>query len=339
MLKLEGLTAFVTVVEAGTFSEAARRLRISKSVVSQRVAELERTLGARLVQRTTRRLALTEDGLLFHRRALRIAGDIADATTELSERRGALIGPLRLSAPVSFGILHLAPALFPFLREHPGLELTLDLDDRFVDAGAGGYDAVVRHGTLRVTGLVAKRLARSSRVLVASPEYLERAGRPTDLAGLKAHRAIVYTHRGDSDWRFRGEAGAVSVRGTPALAVNSGIVMRDAAIQGLGIALLPTFLIHDAVKDGRLEVIDVRLEPEPATLALVYPKDRTPPAKVTALAHALRRAFGDPPYWDLALRPAAFAPDRPRRPESRSPARRLRERHIRRPPIAPARKS
>ena len=164
MLKLEGLTAFIAVVEAGTFSEAARRLRISKSMVSQRVADLERSIGARLVQRTTRKLALTEDGVLFHRRALRIAADLTEATTELSERRGALVGPLRLSAPVSFGVLHLAPALYPFLRENPGLELTLDLDDRFVDAAAGGYDAVIRHGALRPSALVAKRLARSSRV-------------------------------------------------------------------------------------------------------------------------------------------------------------------------------
>src|SRR6516165_6442459 len=183
MLKLEGLTAFIAVVEAGTFSEAARRLRISKSMVSQRVADLERSLGARLVQRTTRKLALTEDGVLFHRRALRIAADLTEATTELSER-------------VSFGVLHLAPALYPFLRENPGLELTLDLDDRFVDAAAGGYDAVIRHGALRPSALVAKRLARSSRVLVASPEYLARAGRPRDLGALETHRAIVFTHRG-----------------------------------------------------------------------------------------------------------------------------------------------
>ena len=304
MLKLEGLTAFIAVVEAGTFSEAARRLRISKSMVSQRVADLERSLGARLVQRTTRKLALTEDGVLFHRRALRIAADLTEATTELSERRGALVGPLRLSAPVSFGVLHLAPARYPFLRENPGLELTLDLDDRFVDAAAGGYDAVIRHGALRPSALVAKRLARSSRVLVASPEYLARAGRPRDLGALETHRAIVFTHRGGADWRFVGSRVAVSVRGVAALAVNSGLVMRDAAIAGLGISLLPTFLVHDAVTAGRLEVVDVGLQPEPATLALAYPRDRKPPAKVVALERALRRSFGDPPYWDLPRRRA-----------------------------------
>lgn len=299
MLKLEGLSAFIAVVEAGTFSEAARRLRVSKSVVSQRVADLERALGARLLQRTTRKLALTEDGVVFHRRALRIASELGEATTELSDRHGALVGPLRLSAPVSFGVLHLAPALYPFLREHPGLELTLDLDDRFVDAAAGGYDAVIRHGTLRSSGLIARRLARSSRVLVASPEYLARAGRPRDLRSLEAHRAIVFTHRGGADWRFVGSRTAVSVRGVHALAVNSGIVMRDAAIAGLGIALLPTFLVHEAVVQSRLHVVDVGLVPEPATLALAYPRDRKPAAKIVALTQALRRAFGDPPYWEL----------------------------------------
>ena len=303
-LKLEGLTAFIAVIEAGTFSEAAKRLSISKSVVSQRIADLEKVLGARLVQRTTRKLALTEDGLLFHRHALRIAGDLAEATSELSERRGALVGPLRLSAPVSFGVLHLAPALYPFLRENPGLELTLDLDDRFVDAAAGGYDAVIRHGTLRSSGLVARRLARSSRFLVASPAYLAQAGRPRDLRALEAHRAIVFTQRGGADWRFVGSRTAVSVRGAHALAVNSGIVMRDAAIAGVGIALLPTFLVHDAIADGRLEVVDVGLVPEPATLALVHPRDRKPAAKVVALTQALRRAFGDPPYWDIPRRGA-----------------------------------
>ena len=303
-LKLEGLTAFIAVIEAGTFSEAAKRLSISKSVVSQRIADLEKVLGARLVQRTTRKLALTEDGLLFHRHALRIAGDLAEATSELSERRGALVGPLRLSAPVSFGVLHLAPALYPFLRENPGLELTLDLDDRFVDAAAGGYDAVIRHGTLRSSGLVARRLARSSRFLVASPAYLAHAGRPRDLRALEAHRAIVFTQRGGADWRFVGSRTAVSVRGAHALAVNSGIVMRDAAIAGVGIALLPTFLVHDAIADGRLEVVDVGLVPKPATLALVHPRDRKPAAKVVALTQALRRAFGDPPYWDIPRRGA-----------------------------------
>src|SRR5271156_4787558 len=132
MLKLESIVAFVTVAEAGSISEAARRLQISKSVASERLAELERSLGATLVHRTTRKLSLTEDGTAFLERAKRILREVADATAEVSERRGELAGPLRISAPVSFGILHLAPALNSFLSQNPRIELSVDLDDRFV---------------------------------------------------------------------------------------------------------------------------------------------------------------------------------------------------------------
>ena len=137
---------------------------------------------------------------------------------------------------------------------------------------------------------------------IASLSELRPPAAPRDLRALEGHRAIVFTQRGGADWRFIGSRAAVSVRGMPVLAVNSGIVMRDAAIAGLGIALLPTFIVHDALADGRLEVVDVGLEPEPATLALAYPKDRKPPAKVLALGRALRQAFGDPPYWDRPRR-------------------------------------
>src|SRR5215207_1880046 len=130
MIKLDGIVAFVAVADAGSITEAARRLRLSKSVISERLAELERELGASLVQRTTRRLTLTEDGSDFLARATHIVQEVAEAAAELSERHGTLAGPLRVSAPVSFGTLHLGPALLPFLEEHPALELTLDLDDR-----------------------------------------------------------------------------------------------------------------------------------------------------------------------------------------------------------------
>src|SRR5215468_9533927 len=143
MMKLDGIAAFVAVAEAGSISEAARRLRLSKSVVSDRLTELERGLGASLVHRNTRNLTLTEDGAAFLERASRIAREIEEAAADMAERRGDLAGPLRISAPVTFGRMHLGPALYPFLVRHPGIELTLDLDDRRVDAAADGYDAVV----------------------------------------------------------------------------------------------------------------------------------------------------------------------------------------------------
>ncbi len=308
MMKLDGMAAFVCVAEVGSISAAARRLGVAKSVVSERVSELERTLGALLIQRTTRNLSLTEDGNAFLGRALRILREVADASAEIAERRGTLAGPLRLSAPVSFGAVHLGPALYPFLAANPGIDLILDLDDRFVDAAADGYDAVLRHGPLRDNRLIAKRLASSRRLLVASPDYIASFGLPRSLEELAVHRAILYANR-EPDWRFRGPAGETVIRPRATLRVNNGIVMRDAALAGLGVTLLPTFLIHRELARGQLRQIDVGCGAEGADLYLAYPSNRSPSAKVVALADSLRDAFGDPPYWDTDMRDPPTEPD------------------------------
>src|SRR5580700_5490857 len=186
MLKLESLVAFVATAEGGSISEAARRLQISKSVASERLAELERNVGTTLVHRSTRKLTLTEDGIGFLERAKRILREVSEASAEVSERRGALVGPLRISVPVSFGILHLSPALNSFLRRNPRIELSLDLNDRFVGA-TDGFDAIVRHGPLPSKEWLAKRIAPSRRVLVASPDYLRTHGAPRTVADLEQH--------------------------------------------------------------------------------------------------------------------------------------------------------
>ena len=298
MMKLDGIATFVAVAEAGSISEAARRLRLAKSVVSGRLAELERSLGTALVHRTTRRLSLTEDGTAFLGRAARIAREVEEAAADLAERRGTLAGPLRIAAPVTFGRLHLGPALYPFLERHPRIELTLELDDRRVDAAADGYDAVVRHGAVADTRLVAWRLAPSRRVLVAAPSYLVRAGVPATVTELERHHGIFYTNRGVADWRFQGADGTVVVRGRVALQVNNGDVMRDATIAGLGLALLPSFLVADACRSGALRVVELEVEPESEFVYIAHPEGRRPSAKLRALAQCLRDAFGEPPYWD-----------------------------------------
>ena len=297
-MKLDGIATFVAVAEAGSISEAARRLRLSKSVVSERLAELERCLGTSLLHRTTRKLSLTEDGVSFLERATRIARDVEEAAADMAERRGRLVGPLRIAAPVTFGHLHLGPALFPFLARNPELELTLDLDDRRVDVAADGYDAVVRHGPIADTRLVAWRLAPSRRVLVAAPDYLERHGRPATLAELDGHRGLFYTNRGAADWRFAGADGATILRAEMGLRVNNGDMLRDAAIAGLGIALLPTFIAGTAIKAGRLVVLDVGAEAELEFVYVAHPEGRRASAKLRAFIDCLRIAFGDPPYWD-----------------------------------------
>jgi DNA-binding transcriptional LysR family regulator len=196
---------------ARSISEAARRMELSKSVVSERLTELKRSLGVTILQRTTRRLSITEDGSAFYERAKRIVQEVADAAAEIVERRGELSGPLRISGPVSFGALHLGPALYGFLAENPKIGLTLDLDDRFVSTVADGYDAVVRHGPVLDEHVVVKRLAPSRRFLVAAPAYLERFGRPTSLAELHRHKGIVYSNRGAADWRFKTSRQLVTV--------------------------------------------------------------------------------------------------------------------------------
>lgn len=309
MIKMDGIAAFVATAEAGSISEAARQLGHAKSVISERLSELERSLGVRLVQRTTRKLSLTEDGNSFLPRAQRILFEAREAESEIAERRDTLAGALKLSAPVSFGVLHLGPALYAFLAEHPGVDLTLDLDDRFVDAAADGFDAVIRHGPVADNRLVTKRLATTRRILVASPDYLERNGTPQSLACLNAHKGIVYTNR-EADWRFDGPEGWTVIRPRSVMRVNNGLVMRDAALAGLGITLLPDFFVHSELAAGSLVHVDVGAEGEGAELYICYPLARTPSAKIAAMTESLRRFFGNPPYWDCAPRagPGALHP-------------------------------
>lgn len=298
MMKLDGIVAFVATAEAGSISAASRRLGMAKSVVSERLAELERMLGTKLIQRTTRKLSLTENGHTFLPRAQRILREADEASAELAARSGKLAGPLRLSAPVSFGILHLAPSLSKFILEHPEIEVSLELDDSFVDAAAGGFDAVLRHGAIGDSRLIARRLATSRRLLVASPDYLAREGRPSSIDELQHHRGILYSMR-EGDWRFSTDHGWAVVRPKAALRVNNGLVMREAAIAGLGITLLPTFLVHDCIASGALVTIDVDSPAEGAELFITYPRDHGASAKIRAMADSLQQSFGNPPYWDL----------------------------------------
>lgn len=297
MIKLDGVAAFLATTEAGSISAASRRLGLAKSVVSERLAELERTLGATLIQRSTRKLSLTNSGQTFLPRAQRILRETEETAAELAAQSGKLAGPLRLSAPVGFGILHFGPALATFLQDYPEIEVSLELDDSFVDAATGGFDAVLRHGAIGDGRLIARRLATSRRVLVAAPGYLAQAGTPASLAQLEGHKAILYSNR-TGDWRFATPTGWSVIRPRAGLRVNNGLVMRDAAAAGLGIALLPSFFVHEALAEGSLVEIDIGLQAEGAELFLAYPRDHGAAAKIRALAESLRRSFGDPPYWE-----------------------------------------
>lgn len=297
-MKLDGIASFVAVAEEGSISGAARTLRLSKSVVSERLAELERSLGATLLHRTTRRISVTEDGAAFLERAKRILREVSEAAADLSERRGTLGGPIRIAAPVTFGRMHLGPALYPFLAANPEIEMSLELDDRRVDIASDVYDGVVRHGAIDDSRLMVWRLAPSRRVLVASEAYLSVNGMPATTTELAAHKGLFYTNRGVADWRFLTPGGIEIVRARIGFRVNNGDLLRDAAIAGLGIALLPLFIAGPDIRDGKLKIVDVGVRPDAEFVFLAHPEGRRPSAKLRALAAHLKASFGDPPYWE-----------------------------------------
>jgi DNA-binding transcriptional LysR family regulator len=300
MLNLDSVATFIAIAATGSFSQAARQLALSKSVVSERLKELERLLGTKLVQRTTRRVSLTADGAAFYERATRIVREAELATAELADRRGKVSGSLRISAPVSFGYLHLGAALFKFMSKYPGIDLTLDLEDRFVDLFVEGYDAVIRHGPIQASRVIVKVLATSRRLLVASPTYLKRCGQPSSLEDLTQHAGIIYSYRGATDWRFKVGRRFATVQPRSALRLNNGLLMRDAAVQGIGIALLATFLLEAPLRDRTLRAIDVGAQAEGAALYIGYPDHLRGSAKIRALTAWLQSVFGDPPHWEAA---------------------------------------
>lgn len=299
-MKLDGVTAFVTVAGTGSISEAARQLRLSKSAVSERLTELERALDASLIQRNSRQLTLTEDGVAFLERARRIVAETEEATNELAHRRSDVSGPLRIACPRGFADTHLAAAIFSFMERYPEISATVDADDRLVDA-ASGFDAVIRISGTELPKLVLETITISRRHLVAAPSYLAKYGRPESVADLEKHLAIHYMERNPDDWSFRVGNDLVVARVAPRLRVSSCLAMRDAAMAGLGIASLPTFHSHEGVRSGALEILDVGVDDDVTPITLAYQNGVRPSAKLTALIDHLRRAFGNPPYWDQGL--------------------------------------
>lgn len=304
MGRFNELETFVRVVELGSFSAAADRLKLAKSVVSRRITDLEERLGARLLNRTTRRLSLTDGGQQLYERAVRLLLEIDEAEQALAAGNGALRGRLRVAAPLSFGVRHLAPLVEEFLAAHPGLELDLDFNDRLVNLVEEGFDLALRIGDLADSTLVARRLAPIRLVTLASPDYLRRHGeprRPEDLAG---HQGLAYSNvPGGQAWRFLDPAGRPRAVVVPArLRANNGDVLLQAAIRGLGVVVSPTFIAHEAIAAGHLVPI-LRAFEAPATAAwAVFPSHRHVPARVRAFIDALAARFGDEPYWDACLK-------------------------------------
>ena len=295
MDSLEGLPIFVRTVREGSFSAAARVLDLTPSAVSKQIGRLEDRLEVRLFNRTTRRLSLTEEGAAFYERASRILADLEDAAAAVSSLRAAPRGRLRVTMPTAFGVLHLLPAIPDFLAQYPELVLDIDLNDRFVNMIEEGFDIALRVGELQDSSLIGRRLAANRRVLAAAPDYLARHGSPGQPGELTDHNCLVYTYRARRhDWHLVNEAGAetvITVGGS--LETNNPMMLRAAALSGIGIVLLPLWIIGPDLKAGRLApVLPCHHWPDSAIHA-VYPPGRHLSAKVRCFLDFLVEQFAD----------------------------------------------
>ncbi len=301
MDKFSSLTAFTKVVEEGSFAAAARALGLSRSQVNKSVINLEEHLGVQLLNRTTRAVAATPSGQAFYERARAILSDLAEAECAVSEDRDEPRGQLNINAPMSFGILHLGPALSDFMLRYPKISVELVLNDRFVDPVSEGFDVTVRIAAeADVSSLIDHQIVETKRVICASPDLLKRIGEPTTPADLGAAPCLHYGHLTTGrTWRLIGPEGVVDTQVNGVFCSNNGEVLREAAVKGLGITKLPTFIVGSELQAGRLVTVLQDYKAPSIYLTLLYPPNRHLSARIRLLVAFLYERFGDRPYWDL----------------------------------------
>lgn len=302
MDSLTDIVVFVRVVDDGSFTRAAERLKLSRSVVSKYVTRLEGRLGARLLNRTTRRLSLTEAGRIFYQRSRRGLQDIEEAEAEVSRLQEKPRGVLRINSPMSFGILHIAPALPEFLAQHPEVSVEMNLDDRVVDVIEEGFDVSIRIAEMPDSSLIARRLAPCRHVIVAAPAYLEKHGTPRTPEDLRDHNIISFSYQTSAyDWHFISpDNKQVSVPVSGSMQANNSLALREALLRGVGITRTPTFVVGKDVQDGHLLSILGNYRTLEVSIYLVYPQRRHLSPKVRAFVDFMADRISEPPYWDTA---------------------------------------
>ncbi|MEM9138348.1 MAG: LysR family transcriptional regulator [Pseudomonadota bacterium] len=300
MDRFEDLRAFVQVIESGSLTRAADRLDVATSAVSRRIKELESRLGTQLLQRTTRQMRLTPSGERFHAKAREILQALEEAEAEAGDQSRALEGPLRLAIPLSFGQTHLSPIMLDFCREHPGVQLDVDLSDRQVDLVAEGHDLAIRIGNLANSSLIARRLAVVRLVVAASPAFWDSHGRPETPDDLKGVPALCYTGSERVDrWSYTapdGQTGTITVPAT--MRATNGHFLCDAAAAGLGVVMQPSFIVQDAVHRGVLEPVLTTYRWPTITVHAVYPETRHLSARARAFIDFVRARIKPLPEWE-----------------------------------------
>ncbi len=294
---LTSMGLFVKAVESGSFSAAARSINLTPSAVSKQISRLEDRLGARLFNRTTRQLAPTEEGRAYYERCRQILADIDEAEAAVTELNAQPRGALRVNMPVVFGRRHIVPILGQFLERHPYVSMELSMSDQFVDPIAEGADMLIRVGELKDSSLIARKLAEARRVVAATPGYWKKNGKPEGPSDLRDHNCLVYSYLSSGNtWLMTDTKGKEHViEATGSLTSNNGEVLLEAAIEGLGVVNLPTWMVGPDLEAGRLvEVLEEYAQPEPS-VHVIYPPGRHLSAKVRAFVDFLAEHFRERP--------------------------------------------
>jgi DNA-binding transcriptional LysR family regulator len=338
MDRFDNMRVFAKVVESGSFAGAAARLGVSASMVSQHVKELEERLGARLLNRTTRKVSLTETGRAYYERCTRLLADLEETEQAVSDMHAAPRGELRVNATPSFGILQLAPAIADFATRFPAISVDLMLSNRVVDLIEESLDVAVRVGLVPDSSLISRQLAPCRVVVCGAPSYFERHGTPRTPADLTNHNCLTVSGTGLSYYRAwhltAADGTALNLSPIGNLRTNSGAVLKVAALAGHGLVCLPTYLVGDALQSGRLVTVLDDYTAPPLTLRALYPHNRHLSAKVRAFVDFLASRFGREPPWDSwcgssrrqSASPASHrrkmtgSPTKPRRSKTRADA-------------------
>jgi len=295
MDRLTEMEAFATVVDQGGFTDAAKKMGISKSAVSKHISSLEARLGARLLNRTTRRVSPTEIGLAYYDRARRVLSDAGEADALVASMQSAPAGLLRLSVATDFGVNHLSPILGDFLQQFPDITVNMVLNNRYVELISEGFDMAIRMGDLEDSSLRARKLTETQMRMIAAPSYFEKHGRPTRLDDLNSHKLLHYSNQASGNaWKITAPSGEErQIRSAGWLSVNDGQSLLNACIAGLGIAYLPSFLYANAME--QVQVVDVMpdLPIERTGIYAVYPPGRYTQPKVRAFIDFLVAHFNE----------------------------------------------
>jgi DNA-binding transcriptional LysR family regulator len=297
MDKFQEMRTFVGVVDSGSFVGAADALEMSKPAVSRYIGELESRLGVRLLQRTTRKLSLTKEGEVFYVRCKELLANVDEAEAEITSHSGEAAGQLKLSVPVAFGELHLAPLWARFMARHPKVTLDVTLSDRVADLVEEGFDAAVRIMELSNSSLISRKLTSTRVVLCASPKYLKRHGAPKHPSDLAHHDVLDYTLRAmGENWQFDGPEGRIVVKVAPKFRSNSGGTCRSGALQHMGLILQPDFLVGEDLRSGTLVEVLPQYRSHDIGVYAVYPTRKHVSPKVRMLVEFLLEAFRTKPW-------------------------------------------